>query len=339
MTNHFFGRWKILAGLLLPLMVSLACTLATGTEAPHAKEQSELVLGPGTFYLPDPRVGLAQLSSYKETLTVTFDGTQAGQPQGWSTTYLMLHTNEAPADLVTIESTGDIPAADPVLIAEVEGAAYQVREDGKCRVKAIDPQYSLMAWFEPAGQLNGLLGAEEAGQETLNGVAADHYTFDERALTLYGIAESTGEIWVAADGGYLLKYLRTTTGRAEYFGEGIEGRMSWEYALTEINRPVDIQLPAGCPPGLVAAPRMADASNVRDVPGWLSYNTTSSVADAAAFYRKELPRLGWAPAPASAVGDTGAFLEFSQGNRTMDVIITTGEAGTEVSIVVTAPEE
>ena len=114
-------------------------------------------------------------------------------------------------------------------------------------------------------------------------MAADHYTFDERALGLDGLATSSGELWVASSGGYLLKYVLKTQGDANYFGEGLAGALTLDYELTGANQPVKVTLPAGCPPGVVDAPRLPDAANIQDLPGLLSYDTATSLANAATF--------------------------------------------------------
>jgi hypothetical protein len=143
-----------------------------------------------------------------------------------------------------------------------------------------------------------VFGAEEAGTDTVNGVPAAHYNFDERALAQGDLNKSTGELWLASDRGYVLRYRLTTTGDESYFGEGTQGSMSWDYELTQINAPVTIALPEDCLPGLVDAPMLPDAAKVESLPALLRYETASSLPDVVAFYEKELPALGW-QAPAS----------------------------------------
>src|SRR5215203_1684030 len=100
--------------------------------------------------------------------------------------------------------------------------------------------------MEPASFLTGVIGADAASSENINGVEANHYTFDERAIGLAGLAHSTGELWVAVEGDYLVKYHLATTGAADYFGPDIEGTVIWAYELTDVNQPLTVTLPAGC---------------------------------------------------------------------------------------------
>jgi hypothetical protein len=350
MTHLFTRRWKIVLFVLITVFASSACLTLTrgtpagaptspaGTSAPGGggvpvTVPGDVAFGPGSFNLTEPRVGLADLSGYKATLTLSFDGSSAGKSEQWSKTYVMLTSKEPAARQLTIEKTGDLPDLDAVFLAETDGAAYERRGTNACNATVIDPGNSLADRWEPAGFLNGVLGAQAAGNETVNGVAADHYTFDERAFGQQGIAKSKGGMWVATDGGYIVKYVLTTKGDASYFGEGIEGTLTLDYALTDANRPVAIQLPEDCPAGMVNAPQLPDAANVRNVPSMLTYDTSSSLADAAAFYQKQIPELGWTPLGDPAINDTTALLDFTQGDQELTVIIAAGDGGTKVHIL------
>lgn len=77
-----------------------------------------------------------------------------------------------------------------------------------------------------------------------------------------GFATSTGEMWVATDGGYVVKYLQTTTGDGEdYFSEGSTAPPPVTTA-DGVNEAVAVVAPVGCPSGLVNAPRPPDATKL-----------------------------------------------------------------------------
>ena len=344
MKHSLSKRWTILPIILLPFLVSLACSFLTGgpaagTQTPDSQTpgsvtiQANVVFGPGAFNFPDTKAGLADLSSYKATLTLSFNGTQDGKTEQWSKTYVMLATKEPAKRQLTIEKTGDISNPESVFMAESDGAAYERRGENACTANLTQEGNSLSDRREPAGFLTGVIGAEQAGSETTNGVAANHYTFDERAFGQLGVAKSTGEMWVASAGGYIVKYLVTTKGNADYFGKGIEGTLTWDYELTDVNQPVTIELPADCPAGMVNAPLLPDASNVLKMPSVITYDTASSLADAAAFYQKQIPNLGWKLTGEPAITDTTALLSFTQGEQEMTVSVGTGDTGTTVHIM------
>jgi hypothetical protein len=368
------------AGLLLlavPLLVSLACNSLLGgapratpapgtprsavtapatpvagtpsgapTGAPTAAgTPAPLVFGPGAFTLPDTTVGLADLASYQETLTLTFAGTRAGSSQNWSKTYVLLSTKDPAARQLTIEKKGDLADLTPGFVAEVGGVAYELQGQNACAAAGFTPEDSPIKALEPAGLLTGVIGADEAGADTVNDVSAKHYTFDERALALLNIAKSTGELWVAADGGYVVKYVLTTTGGADYFGVGTAGTLAWDYELTHVNQPVPFDLPSDCPAGLVQAPKLPDAANVQDTPGLLAYDSATSLADAVTFYQTQLPDQGWQlTGDPIAVADipkdqTTEILDFTQAAQTLTVILNTSATGTQVTILLaSAPQ-
>jgi hypothetical protein len=338
------GATSPTAGSSQPIQSTVPrATVPEGTptaEPPQTPQPSVLLgdveLGPGTFFLPDPRTGLSDLSSYKETLNVSFEGTKDGQPHHWSKVYVFTHNKEPAGSLLTIDSSGDAVPEDPDALAEASGAFYESRPDGSCTGNPIEPENSAIAFQEPAGLLPGLLGAEEAGSEAVNEVAASHYVFDERAMAEAGRAETDGEIWVAADGGYVLKYVRTTTATAAYFGDGVAGTITWDYELAEINQPQEIVLPPGCQ---VDAPTMPDAVNVLILPDWMGFDTPSSVADVTAFYQEQLPDQGWTISSDPLVGEGNSLTMFAKGADVLNILVNTGDNGTRVDILLTTAAE
>jgi len=295
--------------------------------------QGDVVYGSGSFDFPDPKAGLSELSSYKATLTLSFEGTRDGQPEGWSNTYVMLAAAQPAARQLTIKKTRDPSQPGSVLMAELDGVDYEVRGGNVCAATFIEAGNSLGARLEPAGLLNFVIGAEQAGTATVNKAAANHYTFDQSALGQSGLAPSTGEMWVASKGGYLVKYLLTTKGNADYFGDGVEGTLTWDYELTDVNKPVKIQIPKDCPGGKVNAPLLSDASNVVDLPGELSFDTSTGPAEVAAFYQKQLPDLGWKLQNGADITDAKALLDFQQGAQDLTVFITTDAGVTSVQLM------
>ena len=272
----------------------------------------DVAFGPGAFDWVDAGAGLANLSSYTASLSVAFAGTQAGQAQQWSKTYILLSARQPSARQLTIAKTGDNADPAPVFLAEVAGAAYEQRGTRACTASALDPAYSLVQPLEPAGFLTGVIGADAAGSDTVNGLAADHYTFDERALGLDGRATASGELWVASSGGYLLKYVLKTQGDANYFGEGLVGTLTLDYELTGANQPVQVSLPPDCPAGMLTAPRLPDAAHVASVPGLLAYDTAATLAAAAAYYQQQLPGLGWTQSRDPITADTFVNLAYTR---------------------------
>jgi hypothetical protein len=342
--------------ILVILWISLACLTLTGApstatqkassvsstatrESSTASAEINVDFGPGTFDFPDTKAGLADLTSYKASLTLSFDGTRDGKVQKWSKNYVLLSAKEPATIQLTIVKTGDLANLESVFMAEAGGADYERRGEKACTANVIESGNSLSNRLEPAGFLTFVIGAEAAGSETVNATAANHYTFDERASGQSGLVKSTGEVWVASEGGYIVKYLLTTKGNADYFGEGIEGILTLDYELTDVNQPVTFKLPDDCPAGLVNAPLLQDASNVLNMPGMLTYDTSTSLTDIVAFYQKEIPNMGWKLVGDPTITEKAALMEFKQGNKTMSIILTADDYGTTVDVVLGNAQE
>jgi hypothetical protein len=360
MKNIFSRRGKKILGVLTIILITTACltTAKIPSEATQIIKESspveptdasantptpggapvsftgDLTFGSGTFNLQDPKEGFATLSSYTATLILSFDGTEAGQPKKWSKTYVMLYSKDPSLRQLTIEKTGDNSNPDQVYMAELDGAVYEQRGTNACFANVIEAGNSISDQFEPAGFLSGIIGAEEAGTEKVNDMAANHFSFDEKAIGQSEGTQSKGELWVASNGGYILKYLLTTKGNADYFGDGIEGTLTWDYELTNIDQPVTVILPEGCPPGLVNALLLPDAANVLSRPGILTYDTTSSLPDITAFYQKEIPTLGWLIDGEPTITDDTVLLDYLRGEETLSVIVTNNENGTKVHVLI-----
>ncbi|MEP7358531.1 MAG: hypothetical protein ABI847_14885 [Anaerolineales bacterium] len=346
------GHQRAILFVLLPLFVSLACqgarpaapatptaaapatsTTPAGPTSPTATAApARPVFGSGPLIVTDTTVGLADLSGYTGTLTYAFAGTRAGKAEQWTKTYTMLHTQDPASRLLTIATTGTDSETAAVFMAEVNGVTYQRNGPNECTASVLAPGDSLIDWLEPASILNSVIGADKAGSETVNGVPADHYTFDERALGGLGIAKSTGELWLATPGGYLVKYVLATKGEENAFGPGVVGTLTWDYELTGANQPTAIQLPPDCPAGFVDAPLLPDAANIRKLPSLLTYDTASSLAEAAAFYQNEIPGLGWTVLNAPVTTDTTVYFDFAQGDQILTVILTAADGRTKVDI-------
>jgi len=336
MPHLLSGRWKILLFVFISLFISSACLTLPGL--PAANSPAGFAFGPGSFNLPDTKAGLTDLSSYTVTLKYSFDGTRDGKTEKWTKTYAMLATKQPAARQLTVETTGNIPAVDTLFMAETGSIDYERLGQGSCTA-SVSSKNSPVEWPDPAGFLISVIGADKTGTETVNGVAADHYTFDERALGGQGFIKATGEMWVATHGGYIVRYLLLAQGDAGYLGKGIAGTLSWDYELTGANKSVEIKPPVDCPQGLVDAPQLPDASNIQSVPGSLTYHTASSLKDATAFYQKQIPGLGWKVLGDPAITDTTALLSFTQGTQELTVFITKATGGTNVDILLgTTPQ-
>jgi hypothetical protein len=303
-------------------------TVDSGTTPLRTGEGS----GPGDFVLLDPAVGLAGLSSYRSSLTVSFEGKASGTAKQWTNTSTMVRRADPAAAVTTSDVTGDTDPPAVSFAAEAEGTAYLLDRNGKCTADIADPNSSLVASLEPAMALDGVVGADTIGSKLIGGVSADGYRFDERAIGLDGLAHAQGEVWVAHDGGYILDYHVTTTGNEELFGPGTSGTLTEQYTLSDIAQPISLDLPDDCPPVFLAGPVPDDAKNVVTGPGLLSFDATSSISAVLTFYQDAATRLGWSTSLAPQVGTDGAVTEFTTDGKHLLLSIASTDTGTSTTL-------
>ncbi len=292
------------------------------------------VSSPTAFDLPDPAVGLDSLGNYRATLTLTFDGTRDGQPEQWSRIDTLAVSRDPAARVYTSDQSGSTVRQ---LVRVVIGATlYETVDAGACTaIAAADdiPPFGTTP-CEPAALLSGLLGAEEVGTETIGAVPTTHYTFDERSFGSPDPATSIGDVWLADQGGYVVRYLLVTEGSTGYLGAGVAGRFTWDYQLELIDEPVEIARPAGCPPGLIESPRPPDAAVTHDLPGHLAYTTGNVSTEVAAFYEAQLPAAGWALTSLAPSINNGWRLTFTRADEELTLIVSALDSGSDVVLLV-----
>jgi hypothetical protein len=120
-------------------------------------------------------------------LTVSFNGTNAGQPNTWTNTYVMFASKDATSRQLTIDTSADTSVPASIVIAEVGGVLYDKRGDTPCTANRIDPAASPGSpadLYQPAAMLPAIIGADAFGADDVNGVPTNHYTFDENEYNL-----------------------------------------------------------------------------------------------------------------------------------------------------------
>jgi hypothetical protein len=161
-------------------------------------------------------------------------------------------------------------------------------------------------------------------REERNGVPALRAVLDAKAVGAGPQAKVDGEVWVAAEGGYIVHYELSIDGAEEEFGKGIEGVMRWKYDVEPTDESLNLLPPPGCPLGLVDAPLPDGAADVNSRPGILSLTTALDVDAAAKFYRERLPTLGWTEGAGNYLSKYAARLVFTKPDRRLLILIQEG---------------
>jgi hypothetical protein len=317
---------------LSPATPEPAASLAPGASADPSAIPLMIEFGDGPFDLPNPLIGLTDLESYVATLTVTFEGTREGSPVSARATATMRVSPQGSE--LTINRDPDGPST---YRADIGEASYAMTDDGPCTATPVVDGDSLADLYEPAAQLLPVVGAVDEGTETIDNVPTRRYSFDQRAVIAPYLERVSGEIWVADPGGYLVRYVLSVEGGPEYFGEGTAGTRTLEYAVSEVNRPVTIGLPADCA-APADVPPLPDANEVVSRPGVISFTDASALPRAAKSYTSLLRKEGWKPSSRPVVSKTSAVLMFTKGRRALTVIMHGGPDTSTVRAVITRRE-
>jgi len=302
-----------------------------------------------TFQATKLTEGLAALNSYRAVFTMKFDGTEDGKPSKWTfeiqwegsknppaTRMAYLGSGEGQADIAQLSGFEVVQIGDMQYIKFGEG-------EGNCMSSSTTESTTPTEMFKPEDVLGGLSSSRRAGpDETVNGVRAHHYTFDEKALLgLSGLAQAKGEVWVAVDGNYVVKYTLSAEGKDVLFGKAnSEGKLDWTYEVSDVNKPLDIKPPAGCEGQAQDIPIMADATDKTTMGTMITYKSASKLEDVIAFYKEQMPKNGWKASEGEPlITDEMAMLDYEKEGSKSSVTITLDKDSGQVSVLISVEKQ
>ena len=318
---------RLLLPLLITIFLGLACPFSGGIGTTSQVKN----------LLSDPRVGLASLDNYRADLTISFQGTRDGQEINLTDTYLQTEWPEQAAKFTTIDALNEGGDRQLTLVGSVgEAQYYQADSTTPCEVTwgtlTGGPTGFRLAFLLPA-----VGTAKSAGEETLDGIATRHYTFDAASLSLPEDTTANGEVWIASDGGYVFKYVLDITGANSVFGAGAQGTRHVEYLLSEVGVHPQVVYPAGCEP-VLDLPAMEDATDLIRLPGLLAYNTDATAEAIFASYAELLPALDWEQFSEPFLGADSGSVIFVRTDRSATALIAVDTEGSSRRVTIMAPE-
>lgn len=197
--------------------------------------------------------------------------------------------------------------------------------------------------LEPAELLPIVLQTSKVGSETVNRIPTIHYHFDQNALPVTEPKPSiSGEIWMAEQGGTLVKYIMNAAMPSKTTGVGLEVAQSWTYELSQVNTVELIPLPKGCMIVPADIPVLPDTTNVSRRSGIMEYETASSASEVVAFYFQNLGSLGWSAKQEEPTGELKIplGLSFFSGDLLLSIDVDNAEAGgLDVTLMIYNPKE
>jgi hypothetical protein len=190
--------------------------------------------------------------------------------------------------------------------------------------------------FSPKS-LGSLSGARYIGNETMNGISSKHFQYDEKSVALSGLGKVSGDVWVAVDGGYVVKDNMKWEGTAGLFGSTATGtgQGQWVWELGNVNQPVTITPPSNCSGAAGDIPVMPDAKEKSSVGDTILNKTPCKPDQVVEFYKQQMAAAGWKLESEPTVAGNFTSLTFTQDGKKAQVGITSGANQTTVIINVT----
>jgi hypothetical protein len=319
-----------------------------GATAPTpAQEATEpaVVSGEQDLNLSSLTGGLAGLDSYKSKFTMTFSGKdEQGQPVSGTWTMEEDLTREPLAQRTTMSSTsqleGEAGQFGSFEVITIGDMSYWIAKEAdgvqSCSSmssgEATNPQEGI---FTP-DMIGEISDAKYLGTDTVNEVRAKHYAWEENSLPVWGFSGVKGDVWMATDGEYVVKYVAEASGKGMLFGSSQEeGTIRFGYDLTDVNGAFTIEPPAECEVPATDIPIMADAEDKMSFGTTVSYSSPSALADVVAFYQGEMPGNGWQASGEPMAAEGFASLEFTKDGRTAGLMLTYDADAQKTGVLIT----
>ena len=231
-------------------------------------------------------------------------------------------------------------------LVELEGSDYYFSPMIGCVVytnELADSPFNDLV--DTGGALVGMASRVQP-DETINGVPVYHFAITEANMnpndpsSMEMASISSGSLYVAKDGGYVVRMAIEGTGTSELLSgdPGLVGDIFYQLDFEPASGGVTITVPAGCEEdasGEAPYPVMDDASQVSSLAGGLYQYVTSYDFDTVlAFYKAELGDLGWELVDETVYGTT-AILAFEMGDSALGVIIAADPNSSAITVNIT----
>jgi hypothetical protein len=323
------------------------------TETSTAESTEAMGLDPSTLSTA------GNLNSYRSKMTITTTGTRNGENIEETIDMSIEYTKEPPAEHVVMSGTafnqGEAPGS--LEMYQVGGSMYLKMGDQWLSIPASEGDQISQAIITPEQVLQDTCGWKKGQNTEIGGVPVQHFTTSKQQiescapLNLFGdtgiLTDAGGDVYIATDENYVaqMDLFYEGTGLDLNLGgtdEAVDqGRMDFHFEMTDVNQPISIQVPeeaiqAGSLPEDIPVP--ADAEEVSNMFGMITFQSASSPQDIANYYKAEMPKNGWTQGSDENLG--GVFmLEFTKDTRTASFMISTDTNTNKTSVVITVQEE
>jgi hypothetical protein len=181
--------------------------------------------------------------------------------------------------------------------------------------------------------------------EMVNGVLADHYTVKNADIgfgtgtSQSGVTSQSGEVWLAQDGGYAVKFTGQAQGSFNLIST-FTGTVTWTYDVKDINRVASIDLPPECSiqqnsqSDLVFPPNATGLSQLGQM---TVFSSPDKPTDVSSFFQTNLPAKGWTVDSVNDSLGSVITIQISKAGQKMQIMIT-GDGSSGSSVIITPVE-
>jgi len=273
--------------------------------------------------------------SYRETTKMT--SKEEGKAEEWWEITVEYERKTPAKRIVTrgSDNEGNVPETEMIQIGDTTYmnmgdewiAMQQTGED------LVASEHSF--WGDP-GNFMGSGNCKFQGKDKIDGLTAKHYRCTDKLLfSKYqdpsGARINSGQIdtWVSTKYDVAIKTVVEWKGVTSE-GDKVEFKM--ESQITDINKPINIEPPAGVTAPSVPedVPIIEGAANLSLMGNIITYETTKSADDASSFYKAEMVAKGWK----QESGMVPMMLQFTKGERSAQIMIAGEDQKTSVTIMI-----
>lgn len=294
--------------------------------------------------------GLGTLSSYKSRFYMKYGGQDEEGKEATAWWEMQEEFTREPRARRMIVTSSDLPDEQAAQVGTFEiitigDTSYMTgfgagEAEASCIAFSSDEETPADETLYTPDMLGGISGARYVGTDSVNGVRAKHYTWKESGISFMGMGSAEGEVWVAADGEYVVRYTTQATGEGAIFGSDLgEGTITVEYDLTDVNSSFTIEPPPNCEAPTTDIPVMADAQERSSFGNMLTYSSPSPMADVVDFYKREMKDDGWSEAEGGMEMEELAMLNFTKDGRSAQLMISYDPDEQLTSVMITTGEE
>ena len=161
--------------------------------------------------------------------------------------------------------------------------------------------------------------------ETQNGIKTDHYSAKNINMSLGDPTSIKGEIWIAQDGKYIVRFNGSASGNFLLNSNLINGSVTWDYNLTDINQVGDMQAPSACSDtsGTISTKDFPIPDNATDkqiLGDFIAFESPDNADVVLAYYRKQLPDKGWT-INSDTEADGAFIIDITKGSSSLEITV------------------